>query len=148
MHPTLHNGDFLLTNKISYRFEEPTRGDIIVFKAPKSEPCSEIECEYIKRIIAEPNDRVMVSNGRVYVNGNPLKEDYLSEGLQTSPGNFLSEGVEKVIPEGYFLPLGDNRPASRDGREFGPVSKDAIIGSAGVRYWPMDKIGVVKKAVY
>lgn len=149
MYPNFHNEEFLLTNKISYRFTLPRRGDVIVFKAPKSEPCAEIECEYIKRIIGLPNDRVMVREGRVYINGQLLnEEDYLAKDIVTSDGSFLSEGVEKVIKEGYYFPLGDNRPYSRDGREFGFISKDMIIGKAWIRYWPLDKAGFIKHESY
>jgi signal peptidase I len=149
MYPTFQNGEFLLTNKISYRFGTPQRGDVIVFKAPKSEPCAEIECEYIKRLIGLPGDRVMVSSGHIYVNGQLLNEtDYLSSEVITSSGSFLAENVEKVIPDGYYLPVGDNRPYSRDGREFGPVAIESIVGKAWLRYWPFPKAGFVKHETY
>ena len=149
MYPNFHNGEFLLTNKISYRFNSPQRGDVIVFKAPKSEPCAEIECEYIKRIIGLPGDRVMVKQNQVYINGQVLDEsNYLSKDIITTSGSFLAEGVENVISDGYYLPLGDNRPYSRDGREFGFISRDMIIGKAWLRYWPLDKAGLVKHENY
>lgn len=144
MYSTLHNGDFLLTNKITYRFKEPQRGDIIVFKAPKSEPCSEIECEYIKRLIGLPGDRVMISGGHIFVNGQRLNETYIAPDVVTNGGSFLPEGVEKIIPDGFYLPIGDNRPFSRDGREFGPIDRNSIIGKAWLRYWPLNKIGIIK----
>ncbi len=149
MYPSFQNGEFLLTNKISYRFNIPQRGDVIVFKAPPSEPCAEIECEYIKRIIALPGEKVKVSSGQIYVDDQPLKEvDYLSKNIQTASGTFLQENVERVVPEGYFLALGDNRPYSRDGREFGPISRDSIIGKAWLRYWPLPKLGFIKHEDY
>ncbi len=149
MFPSFHNSEFLLTNKISYRFGSPQRGDVIVFKAPRSEPCAEIECEYIKRIIGMPNDRVMVRAGHVYINGQLLNEgDYLSKDVVTDDGSFLSEGVEKVIKEGNYLPLGDNRPYSRDGREFGFIARDMIIGKAWLRYWPLNEAGFIKHESY
>ncbi len=149
MFPSFHNGEFLLTNKISYRFGAPQRGDVIVFKAPPSEPCAEIDCEYIKRIIAMPGERVKVSSGKIYVNDQPLKEsDYLTQEILTSSGTFLPENVEKVVPEDYFLALGDNRPYSRDGREFGPIPRSSIIGKAWLRYWPLPKFGFIKHEDY
>jgi signal peptidase I len=149
MYPSFQDGEFILTNKISYRFEDPQRGDVIVFKAPESEPCSEIECEYIKRLIALPGERIKVQNGKIYINGELLVEsDYLAETLQTGTGSFLPEGVEKVIPDGYYLPLGDNRPFSRDGREFGPIPRQSIIGKAWLRYWPFNKVGIVAHESY
>jgi len=149
MYPNFHNGEFLLTNKISYRFNSPQRGDVIIFKAPKSEPCAEIECEYIKRIIGLPGDRVMVKQNQVYIDGQTLDESsYLSKDIITTSGSFLTEGVENVISDGYYLPLGDNRPYSRDGREFGFISRDMIVGRAWLRYWPIDKAGFVKHLNY
>jgi len=149
MYPNFINGEFLLTNKISYRFGEPQRGDVIIFKAPPSEPCAEIECEYIKRIIAVPGDRVKVAGGKVYINGQVLDEStYLSKSTFTSGGSYLVEGVEKTIPEGFYLPLGDNRPRSRDGREFGPIPRSSIVGKAWLRYWPISQMGLVKHEYY
>ncbi|HUV71910.1 MAG TPA: signal peptidase I [Clostridia bacterium] len=149
MYPNFYNGEFLLTNKISYRFDEPQRGDVIVFKAPESEPCAEIECEYIKRIVALPGERVKISGGKIYVNDKPLDEsDYLPKDYSTSTGSFLVEGLERTIPQNYYLPLGDNRLYSRDGREFGPVPRQSIVGKAWLRYWPVNKIGLVKHEDY
>jgi len=149
MFPTLHNGEFLLTNKISYRFHPPERGDIIVFKAPQGEACAEIECEYIKRIIGMPGDRVMLSNGKIYINGQVLDESsYLPEDFVTNNGNFLAEGVERIIPKNQYLPIGDNRSYSRDGREFGPIPREAIVGKAWFRYWPFNKISFIKHESY
>ena len=144
MHPNFENGEFLLTNKISYRFEKPKRGEIIVFKAPPSEPCAEIECEYIKRVIGVPGDRVMVSDGKVYVNGQLLNETYLSKDLVTGSGSFLSEGVEKVIPDGYYLPMGDNRPYSSDSRVFGAFSLEDVIAKDTYVFYPLHEINWFK----
>lgn len=148
MYPNFDDKEFILTNKISYRFTDPKRGDVIVFKAPAIEPCAEIECEYIKRIIALPGDRVMLKNGKFYINGELLDESYLDSSLYSNPGSFLPEGVEKTIPKEYYLPIGDNRPASRDGREFGPVPTQSIVGKAWLRYWPPNKTGFVKHINY
>ncbi len=141
---SFEDGEFLLTDKISYRFHLPARGDVIVFKAPKTEPCSEIECEYIKRIIGIPGDRVMVEREKVYINGKPLLEAYLDLGTVTSAGVVLSEGKEIIVPENYYLPMGDNRNHSRDGREFGPIPRASIVGKAFFRYWPIKRAGLVK----
>ena len=148
MYPNFHDGEFILTNKVSYRFGSPKRGDVIIFKAPAGEPCAEIECEYIKRIIGLPGDRVKVQGGSVFVNGSKLNESYLANGIYVSPGSYLLENLEKEIPEGEYLALGDNRSQSRDGREFGPISKEDIIGKAWVRYWPFDRVGAIKAVEY
>jgi len=148
MYPNFHNGEFLLTDKISYRFGTPQRGDVIIFKAPPSEPCAEIECEYIKRIIGTPGDTVKVSEGKIYINNQILTEPYLPKGLTTSPGSFLRENQEVKIPPNEYLPLGDNRNQSRDGREFGTIPFSSIVGKAWLRYWPFNRIGIIKRINY
>lgn len=148
MYPNFHDGEFILTNKISYRLGSPQRGDVIIFKAPPGEPCAEIECEYIKRIIGLPGDRVKIQNGGVYINGSKLNESYLANGLYVSPGSYLMENTEREVPENEYLALGDNRSQSRDGREFGPIVKEDIIGKAWIRYWPFTRMGTIKAIEY
>ena len=145
MYPNFENGEYLLTEKISYQFGDPQRGDVVIFKAPASEPCAADECEYIKRVIGIPGDKVMVKEGDVYVNGEMLDQSFLPEKVYTSQGEYMEEGVEKVVPEGQYLCFGDNRPNSRDGREFGPIDRDLIIGKAFVKYWPLSSIGLIPK---
>jgi len=148
MYPNFENGEYLLTEKVSYQFGDPQRGDVVIFKAPASEPCAEDECEYIKRVIGIPGDRVMVKEGDVYVNGEMLSQDFLPEMVYSSPGSYMEEGVEKTVPEGQYLCFGDNRPNSRDGREFGPIDRDLIIGKAFLKYWPIASVGLVPKVSF
>ncbi len=148
MFPNFHDSEFLLTNKISYRLGRPQRGDVIIFKAPPSEPCAEIECEYIKRVVGLPGEKIKVQGGNIYINDQRLNEDYLSNIVHTSPGNYLLENIERKIPDDEYLPLGDNRSQSRDGREFGPIPCSNIVGKAWIRYWPFNKVGSIKKVVY
>lgn len=143
MYPSFENGEYLLTDKLSYNFSKPQRGDVVVFKAPPSEPCAEDQCEYIKRIIGVPGDRVMVQNDSVYLNGKLLDQSFLPSDYVTKPGEYSSEGVERVIPEGQYLCFGDNRDHSRDGREFGPIKRELIVGKAFFKYWPVKSIGLV-----
>ena len=143
MEPNFHDKEMLLTDKLTYQFRDPKRGEVVVFKAPPSEPCAEDECEYIKRVIALPGERVMVKNHRVYINGKLLEEPYLSPENITQPGSYLSEGKEVTVPDGYYILLGDNRPHSRDSREFGPIKKEAIKGRAFFVYWPPNQMGLV-----
>jgi signal peptidase I len=138
MYPTFHDGEYLLTDKLSYRLGEPGRGDVIVFQAPQNQ-----EYDYIKRIIGLPGDRVKIKNSQVYINGELLDESYLPEDFTTSGGSFLSEDEEVVIPEGEYLVLGDNRSHSSDSREWGDVPIENIIGKALFRYWPLNKLGLV-----
>jgi len=105
MHPNFPDGEYLLTQKVSYYLHPPERGDVIVFKPPVSP-----DDEFIKRIIALPGDRVKVVNGKVYINGEPLNEDYLEPSLYTAASNFLKEGEEFTVPDGEWFVMGDNRP--------------------------------------
>lgn len=143
MVPNFIDGEYLLTDKLSYQFGEPQRGEVVVFKAPPSEPCAEDECEYIKRIIGIPGDTVMVENGQVFLNGELLNQDFLPEDFVTDPGSFCQEGVEVSVSDGEYLVFGDNRSHSRDGREFGPINKDLIVGKAFFRYWPIENAGLI-----
>lgn len=148
MLPNFVNNEFLLTDKLSYLIGKPQRGDVIVFKAPPSEPCAEESCEYIKRIIGLAGDRIRVQGGKVFLNGSLLNEPYLSLGMVTDPGSYCVEGVEVTVPENMVLAFGDNRTHSRDGREFGPVvlnNQKGVIGKAFFKYWPPQSIGLVKK---
>lgn len=143
MLPNFVNGQYLLTDKLSYQMGDPKRGDVVVFKAPPSEPCAVDECEYIKRVIGVPGDRVMVKDGQVFLNGSKLDQSFLPDDFVTDPGAFNQEGVEKEVPEGQYLCFGDNRSHSRDGREFGPIDKKLIVGKAFFIYWPVNYIGKV-----
>lgn len=143
MEPNFENGEYLLTDKLSYQLGKPQRGDVVVFKAPPSEPCAADECEYIKRIIGVPGDKVMVKGGQVYLNGQQLKEPFLPADFVTDPGSFVKEGVEVTVPGDYYLCFGDNRSHSRDGREFGVIKRDSIVGKAFFKYWPPSSVGLV-----
>ncbi len=143
MEPNFHNNEYILTDKISYRFRKPARGEVVIFKSPKNP-----EVDYIKRIIALPGERVKIKDGYVYINEEKLNEYYLDSSTNLFPGSSMQEGVEIVIPEGEFLVLGDNRPHSSDSREFGPISQDLIIGHAFIRYWPLSQLGFIPKITY
>jgi signal peptidase I len=123
MEPTLTTGEYVILNRLSYRFGTPQRGDIIVFHPPTAP--SE---EYIKRVIGLPGDEVEVRDGTVYVNGQPLDETYLST-KTNYPGTW-------IVPAGQLFVLGDNRNNSQDSHEFGTISMDTVVGKAVVVYWP------------
>lgn len=143
MEPNFPNGEYLLTDKVTYRFGEPKRGDVIVFKAPGAEGD-----EYIKRIIGLPGEGVSVRNGRVYINGKEIKETYIPDINPTYGGNFLPENTSFTVPEGSYFVLGDNRLHSSDSRSFGPVTRDKITGRAWLVYWPPKNAGVLAKTGY
>lgn len=128
MMPNLKDGELILTEKVSYRFYEPKRGDIIVFKAPGTN-----DVDYIKRIIGLPGDQIIISDGTIYVNGRKLKEKYETQSTNSS--------VDLKIPSSEYFVLGDNRAASSDSRTFGPIKRSVIEGRAWIVYWPIIKLG-------
>jgi signal peptidase I len=145
MDPTLETGQYLLTEKISYRFREPLRGDIIVFNAP-SIACAAGDCDYIKRIIGVPGDVLRIEDGRVFINGMELDEsDYLPTGMQTNPGFFTDNNQDIIIGQDQFFVIGDNRPGSSDSRIWGLIERRSIIGRAFFSYWPISRFGFIEQ---
>lgn len=139
MQPNFPDAEYLLTEKVTYYLRKPVRGDVIVFSPPVSE-----DDEYIKRVIALPGETVRVQEGKVYVNGELLKEEYLDDSVYTFDEGFLGEGVDFLVPEGKYFVMGDNREHSSDSRAFGPIAFNKISGRAWVVYWPPQESGVVK----
>ena len=144
MFPTLKTGEFILTNKMSLRFSEINRGDIVVFKYPRDE-----RLDYIKRIIALPNETVKVLANQVYIfndehpEGFILDESYLSKNITTSGRVSIQEGQKYTTKADEYIVFGDNREQSSDSREWGGVKKDLIIGKAWIRYWPPDALAKI-----
>ena len=143
MYPNFYDSEYLLTDKISYRFNQPKRGEVIVFKAPKNE-----DYDYIKRIIGLPGETIMISNGKTYVNGKLLKEIYLPPSMGTTGGDLWQEGKSIIVPADNYFVMGDNRNHSSDSRDWGPVPKENIIGKAWFRYWPPKQMGLIPQAKY
>lgn len=141
MVPNFHNGDYIITDKLTYKFSEPKRGDVIVFKNPRN-----MSEDFIKRIIGLPGDKVKVENGQVFLNDKLLNQPFLASNVVTSPNAFLQEGVDTLVPEDHFIVFGDNRPNSSDSREWGFIRKDEIIGRVILRYWPKEAIGIFPAA--
>ena len=137
MNVTLQDGDNLIVDKISYRFKEPERYDIIVFPYKHQE-----DTYYIKRIIGLPGETVQVKDGMVYINGEVLEESYGKE-MMNSAG---VAGESIVLEEDEYFVLGDNRNNSSDSRDpsVGNVKKEDIVGRAFLRIWPLNKFGILK----
>lgn len=140
MFPNFKNGDYIITDKITYRVSDPRRGDIVVFKNPKDETQ-----DFIKRILGLPGDHIKVQGGKIILNGNELTEPYLNN-VVTNPGSFLREGQEFTVEPGHYITIGDNRPASSDSREWGQITRGEIIGKVFFRYWPATEIGLYPAA--
>lgn len=148
MYPMFDNGDYLLTDKISYRTGKPKRGDVVVFRAPESAQCpTGTGCDFIKRMIGLPGETIEVKENGMFINGEKLEEPYLSEENQTLAGAFTSHGSIVLAPDEYFV-SGDNRLHSSDSRSWGPITSKEIVGKAFFRYWPMKNIGILVEAHY
>jgi signal peptidase I len=137
MLPTLQINDRLIVDKLSYRFSNPVRGDIVVFDPPAKLGFKDA---FIKRVIGLPGDRVEVRNGKVYVNDKALSEKYIEEAPNYTWSS-TSLTPDGIVPEGHYLVLGDNRNNSYDGHYWGFIPKDRIVGKAVVRFWPIDRAG-------
>jgi signal peptidase I len=158
MVPTLAINQRVLVDRVSFRFSEPHRGDIVVFKPPQGaelntcgaehgpdEPCprptpGKSDTNFIKRVVAEPGERIKVVGGRVYIDGKAQNEPYAR---LTSACPTCNLDKEITVPPDHYFMMGDNRGESADSREWGPVPKKWIIGNAFATYWPPRKIGTL-----
>ena len=131
MMPSLDDQERIFINKFVYRIEPIQHGDIVVFRYPRDPAKS-----FIKRVIGVAGDHVRITDGRVYVNGKLLVEDYVPHAYQDD----RSYADMVVPPDSYFV-LGDHRSLSNDSRDFGPVDTSYIYGKAVFGYWPVDKMG-------
>lgn len=148
MVPNFQSGEYVLTDKVSYKMRNPEKGEVVVFHAPKAAHCPEgTGCDYIKRVIALPGETISLSDNTYYVNGEPVKENYIPSDFETLPGDFIRGRTVTLGPDEYFV-SGDNRPYSSDSRAWGPISKSDIVGRAFFRYWPPQKSGPINKATY
>ncbi len=138
MYPTIHDGDFLVTEKISYRLGEPKRGQIVVLKNPRDE-----SVDFIKRIIAIPGDQIRIEQNKFFLNGGVLNEPYLPPGTKAVGESFLKDGDTYTLGPNQYFVAGDNRENSSDSREFGPIGKEKLIGRGFFRYWPPQAIGLI-----
>ncbi len=135
MEPNLHNGEYVLIDKISYLLHPPERGDVVVFTPPNNSR------DYIKRIIGLPGDTVEIRGGQVYVNGVVLDEPYLQNLINTAM-------PARVVEEGRFFVMGDNRNNSSDSRSFGSIDPHSIVGRAWLVYWPPSDWSTVPHHTY
>jgi signal peptidase I len=138
MVPTLHVGDRVVVEKISYHLQPPKTGDIVVFTPPEQlqEQGFTQDQAFIKRIIGLPGQTVAVKKGLVYLNDQPLVEKYIAEPPQYQWGPYR-------VPENEYFVMGDNRNNSNDSSRWGFLPKQNIIGRAVVRFWPLERIGEV-----
>lgn len=136
MEDTLLIKDRVLVNKLSYRFGEIGRGDVVVFERPPS--LNVQEDDLIKRVIGTPGDRLQIKDGKVWVNGEQLDEPYINSGCNGVTQATDRLGAKPVtIPDGDIFVMGDNRCESYDSRFFGPIDEDLVVGRAMAVIWPL-----------
>jgi signal peptidase I len=146
MQPAIVAGDHLLVDRLSPRWNDYVRGEVVVFGAPA--PYDADGVPYIKRIIGVPGDRIHLENGRVYRSeagapGDRVDEPYLDPGTATLPQHPDGTRTWEIGDDEYFV-MGDNRNGSIDSRTFGPIERSSIIGRAWLRYLPMDRLGLLE----
>ncbi|OGH85949.1 MAG: signal peptidase I [Candidatus Magasanikbacteria bacterium RIFOXYC2_FULL_40_16] len=142
MDPTFHEKEYLIIDEITYRFNEPKRGEVIVFRAPTVE-----KDYYLKRVIGLPGERVKVEDDKVIVYNNDNSTGVLLEEIYLENVPTPGQTTITLGPDEYFV-MGDNRKASFDSRRFGPIKKTDIIGRAWLRGWPIDRITLFEAPVY
>lgn len=150
MIPTLELGDRILVSKLDYRFGEPKRGDIVVFKAPPE--ASMEEKDFIKRLVGLPGDVLEVKDGSLYRNGKRLNESYLDEPEIWYQDKEKQAGMPIIVnggmlpfrvPKGAYFVMGDNRNNSHDSHAWGALEKNRVIGKAWVKFWPPKRMGII-----
>jgi signal peptidase I len=154
MVPTILEHEYILIDKLSPRFNDYDRGDIVVFTPPPGFEQGGVP--FIKRVIGLPGDTVSLQNGRVFVTPEggsviPLTEPYVRQLdgriAPTQPRD--AEGTsEWTVPDGEYFVMGDNRPDSQDSRFFGPITRESIVGRAWIRYFPLNRIQLMEKPFY
>jgi len=142
MEPNLINDEYLLVNRLSYRIDSPKRGDVIVFQAPNNP-----KYDYIKRIIGLPGEEVEIKNNNIYINNQPLSENYIN-----TENNFAqpkkNSNVKINLKQDEYFVLGDNRDHSSDSRDWGILPKNNIIGKAWLSLYPWNIFGFISRADY
>jgi len=142
MEPNFHDKEYLLVDKISYKFKEPQRGDVIIFHPPNK------SIFYIKRIIGLPGEKIVIEQEKIFIynkqypNGMELQEHYLKTPEKTSGS------VSEILQEGQYYVLGDNRENSSDSREFGVLPKKNIAGRVFITILPISDFGLIKRERY
>lgn len=150
MEPTLHCAapgigcrssfsDRVLANRFIYHFQDPERGDVIVFETPPEASRCEFGLggeTFVKRVVGMPGEMIRGRSGRIYIDGEELEEPYLDDGVAEE-----RSFPEQTVPDGHYFMLGDNRDQSCDSRDWGPVPRENLIGEVFAVYWPPQRIG-------
>jgi len=144
MEPNFYDHEYLIIDEITYRFENPERGEIVVFNYPVGE-----NSFYIKRLIGLPGERVVISGGTIMI----YNQDN-SNGIELDESSYLSKDaktygeVDITLAEGQYYVMGDNRASSLDSRKLGPIEENTIVGKTWLRGWPIDRFKVFVRPEY
>ena len=139
MYPTFIDGEQIIAEKISIKFKNLQRGEILIFKHPQNE-----NRLLIKRVIALPGESLNLINGKVFIDGVELLEPYLQPNVKTYGLKTIADNTDFEVPADSYVLMGDNREQSADSREFGPISKTMIVGRAFLVFYPFDSIRGIK----
>jgi len=139
MIPTLRVGDRILVSKFIYKFREPKRGEIIVFKYPEDPSKA-----FIKRLIGFEQEEVLIKNGRIFIDNNEVIDPKVAGRYYYNRGDYGEQEKPYHIPANSFFALGDNSANSRDSRYWGPVPQKNLIGKAILIYWPISRIRLIE----
>jgi signal peptidase I len=157
MVPTIVDGEYILIDKLSVRFDGYQYGDVIVFNPPTGSGLAADGIPFIKRIIGMPGDTISLENGRVFVTRpgeSPVRieEPYVVKQADgtTAPTDCPRPDcpLTWIVGENEYFVMGDNRPMSQDSRVFGPIDEDLILGRAWLRYFPLERIGLIERPEY
>ena len=133
MEPNLHNGQYLVIDKIGYKLGDPQRGDVVVFEPPMRP-----DEDYVKRVIGLPGEMVEIQRGQIFINGAPLEEPYV-----VRPGSYSMDA--RRVGENELFVLGDNRNSSSDSHSWGMLPENKLVGRAWLCYWPPTRWGVIPR---
>jgi signal peptidase I len=125
MEPTLYEFDRVFINRLTYKYSDPKRGDIVILLDPMGS-----QDDFVKRVVGLPGEVISIKNGVTYIGDKKLDEEYISSDLSMD-----NMGPLRVPPDKYFV-MGDNRPVSSDSRRFGPIPKESILGKVFLVWWP------------
>lgn len=143
MEPGFYNDEYLLVEKISYRFRQPSRGDVIIFRYPNNPSVN-----YIKRVVGLPGETVRIADNQVSINGKKLEEKYLSPDEKTVVNQSPDSPYEVTLNNDQFFMMGDNRQHSSDSREWGPLRRDFIIGKSTLVLYPRQSFSAIASPSY
>ena len=157
MVPTIVDGEYILIDKLTPRFGGYQYGDVVVFNPPSGSGLDVQGIPFIKRIIGMPGDTISLENGRVFVTRSEEDSVRIEERYVVTEGDGSTAATlcprddcpqSWIVGENEYFVMGDNRPSSQDSRVFGPIEQDTILGRAWLRYFPLERIGLIERPDY